>query len=256
MDTFDTLAPQLQKRIDDAFNIAEQETPREKQLSTDATEPSIPLSSIPSALQLLRLPPDNADVLSAFQQSASAWGDNTDSNSVSLGDWRSICAILVQNQEQEYPESDGIGPGGGFLVSSDVDMDASDDDADVFEPEDDDGSEADEYVDRPGPSSKRRTRRARAGSPESDDSTPPALTARQKQTCLTTFSLFFPACASESDLTHQKLRITEVQSAAKLLGEKLTAEDIVEMLAVFSTSPDQTMSLEDFETMMVKAGLV
>jgi len=50
--------------------------------------------------------------------------------------------------------------------------------------------------------------------------------------------------------------IADIQRVAKLLKEKITAEDMLEMLDVFSTSPDKSMGLEDFERMMVAAKLV
>jgi len=80
------------------------------------------------------------------------------------------------------------------------------------------------------------------------------LTARQQKTCLTTFALFFPE-ASEQDLPFQRIMIKDIQRVAKLLGEKIKAEDVVEMVNMFSTSADKSMSLDDFGRMMVAARL-
>jgi len=48
----------------------------------------------------------------------------------------------------------------------------------------------------------------------------------------------------------------DIIRVAELLKEKIKAEEITEMLAAFSTVPDISMSLADFERMMVVAGMV
>ena len=68
---------------------------------------SISLSSIPSALQLLDLPPDDSEVLSVFKNAASGWtsdsitsfeGLNPQEKFVSREDWRSVCAVLLEHR--------------------------------------------------------------------------------------------------------------------------------------------------------------
>ncbi|KAJ3898375.1 hypothetical protein F5879DRAFT_909987 [Lentinula edodes] len=251
----------------------------------------IPLSSIPTALQLLDLPPDDEQVLAIFRNAASGWdnhdGSRTDDNlAVTRADWRAVCTILLEPGVGDDGMADGSrrqsgSPGGdGEYVEEDVedDVDMQYDD----EPESDDDYE-------PGPSSAtnfksrstrrhtpatskvsvagRRTRGTRfktaetdsdAGEDTDDDqerthSRTKRLTARQKATCLEAFRLFFPD--AKDDLPTRRILLADIQRVAKLLGEKLKAEEMLEMLEVFSTTPDKSMDLQDFERMMIEAKL-
>lgn len=217
----------------------------------DASQiPNIPISSIPSALQLLDLPPDDEQVLNIFRQAASGWDEGASAStelSISLGDWRAVCGILLEHHAQEYADSDGdaisrpVSDPGSDYQEGDVDMDPDDDDDDYME-------EA---------SSRRRTRttaRTRESDSDSDSTMPKQLTKRQKQTCLENYALFFPDVTPE-DLPRQKLMIADIQRVSKLLNEKLKAEEIIEMLEIFSSAPDKSMNLSDFERMMITAKL-
>ncbi|KAG7443045.1 uncharacterized protein BT62DRAFT_935364 [Guyanagaster necrorhizus] len=219
----------------------------------DASQiPNIPISSIPSALQLLDLPPDDEQVLTIFRQAASGWDEGaivSTELSVSLDDWRAVCAILLEHYAQEYTDSDGdaisrpVSDPGSDYQAVDVDMEESDNASD------------DDYLDS-APSRRRTRTAARACDSDSDsDSTKPKqLTERQKQTCLETFALFFPNATPE-DLPRQKIMTGDIQRVAKLLNEKLKAEEIIEMLENFSSAPDKSMTLADFECMMITAKL-
>ncbi|KAF8823953.1 hypothetical protein HHX47_DHR9000464 [Lentinula edodes] len=232
----------------------------------------IPLSSIPTALQLLDLPPDDEQVLAIFRNAASGWdnhdGSRTDDNlAVTRADWRAVCTILLEPGVGDDGMADGSrrqsgSPGGdGEYVEEDVedDVDMQYDD----EPESDDDYE-------PGPSSatnfksrstrrptpatskvsvaggKRRTRGTRLKTAETDsdagedtdddqertNSRTRRLTARQKATCLEAFRLFFPD--AKDDLPTRRILLADIQRVAKLLGEKLKAEEVIELQLIFN----------------------
>ena len=151
----------------------------------------------------------------------------------------------------------------------------SDDDQDPYQQESDEAEEEeDEYIDPDlaASSSRRRRRGAASGNArsrrrnsdsseyesdddfETDSGKSKPLTFRQKQTCLSAFALFFPDIDLD-ELPNKRIMIKDLQRVAGLLKEKLKAEEMVEMLETFSTQPDKSMSLEDFEKMMIAARL-
>ncbi|KAJ7085408.1 hypothetical protein B0H15DRAFT_923429 [Mycena belliarum] len=214
----------------------------------------IPLAAVPAALQRLDLPPDDEQVLLVFKNAAAGWKSSTnrpdeigeaDALFVSRDDWRSVCAVLLEHHAEEYAESEGaVGAG------SVEDQDEYQDPSDAAEE-----SDSDEYTEEPSTSRRRAraTRRARSSSSSpSPISTPKKLTSRQTKACLETYALFFPS-ASESELPQQRLLIKDVQRVSTLIGDKLKGDEIIEMLAEFSTSPDKSMSFADFGSMMVAA---
>ncbi|KAK0221818.1 hypothetical protein IW262DRAFT_1376294 [Armillaria fumosa] len=227
-----------------------EDDPDEAEEEIDASQiPNIPISSILSALQLLDLPPDDEQVLTIFRQAASGWDEGASAStelSVSMDDWRAVCAILLEHHAQEYADSDGdafsrpVSDPGSDYQEGDVDMEDDDDD---------------DYVEEAP--SRRRTRtttRTRDSDSDSDSTMPKQLTKRQKQTCLENFALFFPDVTPE-DLPRQKIMIADIQRVSKLLNENLKAEEIIEMLENFSSAPDKSMNLSDFERMMITAKL-
>ncbi|KAK7029937.1 hypothetical protein R3P38DRAFT_2524404 [Favolaschia claudopus] len=281
-DSFAVLPEYLQRRIDKAFDSC---IPSKESTSTDSgggfigggflveeSEPAtqIPLSAIPEALQQLDLPPDDEQVLQVFENAASGWqlaadqseaaGSGDGEQYVSRDDWRSVCSVLLEHRAEEYEDSD------------EMDVDAAPDQADDFDQEDapddeyeeneepEEDSDSDEYVDESPSKSRRsaRSKKTRRRSPSSDSSdsssTPKKLTPRQQKTCLDTYALFFPD-ASEADLPTQRVTMADVQRLTKLIGDKLKAEEILDMLGEFSTAPDKSMSFENFQTMMLSAKL-
>jgi hypothetical protein len=203
------------------------------------------LGLIPAALQRLDLPPDDPDVLAVFRNAASGW---TSSSLNSLGishstetyvdrdDWRSVCAVLLEGRA---PELDN-----GKSLSN------SPSSAQMDEEDDEDASMTDDYVDDKSPShsdreqedsdedyreasvrnSRRRGNRTTGGkrflSPPSRLSEKPGQpTSRQRQTCLSTFGLFFPEVPS-LELSKQKIMVADIQRVAKLLGEKIKADEV------------------------------
>ena len=111
---------------------------------------AIPLSSIPTALQILDLQPDDEDVLAVFQNAATGWGDSNrvspqDEDTspqdalVSRRDWRAVCAALLDTgpSQTDMLPSDDHAPIGG--------VDASVEDLSDLTPD-----SAEEYVDSTG----------------------------------------------------------------------------------------------------------
>jgi len=60
----------------------------------------------------------------------------------------------------------------------------------------------------------------------------------------------------DGELDCQKIMIKDVTRVANLLKEKIKAEEIIEMLDAFSTSPDKSMNLQDFARMMIATKLI
>lgn len=187
-------------------------------------------------LQRLDLPPDT-DVLAIFENAASGWRGKEmgGEEGVSRKDWRAVCAILFEDptntgmrSEQQSGSSDELG-----LGSDDDD----DNDDDLYENEEADGEEdaADsDYgpvansIKHPLPKSRGRARQKPGKSSSSERSSSPklyTLTLRQKKDARMAFALFFPQ-VQEKDLDKQRLKIKDVAAAAKLLKEKLTAEEV------------------------------
>ena len=236
---------------------------------------SIPLSSIPTALELLGLPPDDEEVLAVFQNAASGWGKSSDgSRNVSRKDWRAVCAALLEGEDEGESSNDRLSP---FHSENAVPNDEEDDsgtdgdeyrmsiDGDTSEPEASD----EEYQDDK-PASRTTLNRSRSELNAKLD--PGQLSAKQRAGCREDFARFFPDMPDEQ-LDSQKIMIKDVTRVANLLKEKIKAEEvrppysfellvnaifpqIIEMLEAFSTSPDKSMNLQDFERMMIATKLM
>ncbi|KAI9444274.1 hypothetical protein H4582DRAFT_1078814 [Lactarius indigo] len=251
----------------------------------------IPLSRIPHALQLLDLPPDDDEVLAVFRNAATGWGNdhisalrstrrgrNTVTTSeegdeteerVSLRDWRAVCAALMDDGGDEEGEKEGD------------DVDIEDEDAGDIDQNSSSGlgeSSSDEYHDtsavaksrkRPRKSTsastpdhkeprKTRSRKTQSATPRRGDSISERaaveITPRQRRECLQAFLLFFPG-VPEDVAKLRRLGVRELSAAATVLNEKIKTEEVIEMLDTFSTSPDKTMGLSEFEKMMVATRL-
>jgi len=220
----------------------------------------ISLSLIPSALQLLDLPPDDSEVLSVFRNAASGWTscsitsfENLDPQEkfVSKEDWRSVCAVLLEHRNSEISNNEHLPK-----MSQDGELDSADyiDSESGADPE----SSSDEYVEhhiniRPRKRVQDQHRQSRLARPPLPlDMARPS--SRQMETCLKTFALFFPEVPRHK-LADHRIMIKDVQRIAKLLGEKIKAEEMVEMLSTFSTSPDKSVGFGDFSRIMVIAEL-
>lgn len=126
--------------------------------------------------------------------------------------------------------------------------------------------------------SSRKAARSLSNSDSEDDDNPRPrpLTARQRLESRRAFALIFPD-VPDAQLDTQRIMIKDITRVAKLLKEKIAADEvsplqppvlptlvtddrclwtqIMEMLAMFSTSADKSMSLQDFERMMLSAKL-
>jgi len=280
-DSFDNLPRTTQRRIDKVFDAIASSAPPEPhngvhgeqlpvyhedtaggflldvELGPDLSKGSIPshipFSLVSDALRRLNLPTNDDQILSVFRNAASGWisATNTiDENHVSTDgmisrdDWRSVCAVLLEYADDQV---EGRSSDGSVYENFD-DLDGSEGSDYVSNGEESD----DDYQDE-GPTQSRgpRSRRTSCGLGAEEDT----LTKQQQEACLEAYSLFFPSIPL-TDLPNKNIMIKDIQRVAKLLGEKVTAEETIEMLEAFSSSPDKSVSLVDFSRMLVAAKLV
>ncbi|KAG1738138.1 uncharacterized protein EDB91DRAFT_1347721 [Suillus paluster] len=223
---------------------------------------SISLSSVPAALQRLGLPPDDEEVLSVFQNAASGWGAGLDGSSeVNRKEWRAVCAALLEAEDGEESddgrpasvhsetaalsgqEEDGGPDSDEYRMS--VDEDASEPEASDEESQDDGPAVSRSH--KPRNSSESAITDARLGAGQ--------LSAKQKAECREDFARFFPD-VPDTELDRQKIMIKDITRVANVLKEKIKAEEIIEMLEAFTSSPDKSISLQDFERMMIATKLI
>ncbi|KAF8634857.1 hypothetical protein AX17_004105 [Amanita inopinata Kibby_2008] len=220
------------------------------------TPDRIPLRVVPEALRRLNLPSNDQQVLSVFRNAASGWSSATNNVGCASGglisreDWRSVCSVLYEHRAEE-PASDYDVQNGDF---DEEESDEYHDSASHASSED----SVDEYFGERA-SLARRHRTRMHHSPSDSHSEPSRqgdnLTKRQKDVCMDAFALFFPSTPL-NELPNQKIMIKDIQRVANILGEKLKMEEIIEMLEVFSSSPEKIMNLADFSRMMAAAKLV
>ncbi|KAG6330615.1 hypothetical protein ID866_8475 [Astraeus odoratus] len=239
------------------FLVPEEGEPSHVRDST-AVESYIPLTSVPHALSLLSLEPDD-EVLAVFRNAATGWGARTaDSEGVNRKDWRAVCAVLLEDRN---------GPGERAPENADFEMDEdSGSEGDEYElsslsSEQGEGS-SDEY--KTGGSSTVKSKQARSESRRSPSKASFGskldtvhLTAEQKAQCREDFARFFPSTA-DAQLDIQRITAQEVINAANLLKEKLKPEEasIRQRRASVSRSSDGSMTIEDFERMIVQLKMV
>ncbi|KAF9788703.1 hypothetical protein BJ322DRAFT_1106673 [Thelephora terrestris] len=245
----------------------------------------IPISLIPIALQILDLPPDDEQVLLVFKNAASGWTSGTASTRgssrtaeptedvVSLRDWRAVCSVLLEPdvQDDEFDEEDeGIDRDMDLRMSDGVAENSAgsseeyvesgpEGDPDEQYPDDGDDDYSDTPARRPTRSTRRRSTRANKGIGESDGSDVEIknkpLTARQKDVSRQAFAMFLSSSA-DGDSEKQRITISDLVRVSKELNEKITYDQMVEMMSLISTSQDKmSVSLADFGRMMVDAKL-
>jgi hypothetical protein len=187
---------------------------------------ALPLSRVPGALVRLGLPPDDPDVLRVLANAAAGWGADADpgaerEKAVLRRDWRAVCAVLMDGADPGMDEGEGDESG-----ESDAYV-GSDADADEGEAMDVDASgDEDEYGPR-----VRRTRtkgKGKARADDSDDDTDDgALSAHQAAEVRRAFGLFFAAAGDDPDgADGRRLGVREIDAAARVLKEQITAEDV------------------------------
>lgn len=206
----------------------------------------IPLTLVPTALQLLDLQPDDEDVFAVFRNAASGWEGRGAAKDdahlvISRKDWRAVCAALLDtggpDHDADDADMDDLGDGPNEDDSSEEYVESQDDEEPV-----DDGSD-EEYQDggfirsksarkTRGSKGKGRTRTApRSSSPLGSDiseelsSAPRRITARQKAESRRAFAMLF-SDVPDGDLDKQRIMIKDVARVAALLKEKLTAEEV------------------------------
>jgi len=210
----------------------------------DSNEPThIPLTLIPTALQILDLPPADEEVLAVFENAARGWGGAQASigeRGVSRKDFRAVCAALLpegEDQEDDTDGGDGSVDEGEGVEESEFQQDGEDFEEESSPSADED---SDEYTSGKGKARvkavpKSRTRgkkRKRVDSTDiSDDDGPIRITPRQKAECRKAFALFFPD-VPESELDSQRIMIKDIVRVAGLLREKIKAEEVRKMFVM------------------------
>lgn len=265
LNLFSSLPRRVQRVIDDAFNITHpglrpskrRKISVEPNSSEDRTPSQIPLDAVPTALQRLDLPPDDEEVLSVFRNASSGWASsehapppsNSEAQSrfISREDWRAVCAVLLENRPgaRDRPDEDEYDVGGSSdeYVVDDDDVNSEGEEISGARSE----TSEDEYLDGPRTSSRRRKGKLREEPEVSFDELKAQardLTHRQRRTCLDTYALFFPH-VSASELADQRIAIKDIQRVAKLLNEKLKAEEVGRLFFPVIHPSDQTLDVGD-----------
>ena len=206
------------------------------------TPDQILLDLIPPALQRLDLPPDDPEVLAVFRNAASGWISaslntldisHSAKTYVSRDDWRSVCAVLLENRASEFEGGELLNFPNLAQMDEEDDEDASMTDdyvEDKSSSQSDLEEDSDEEYQEAGRNSRHRgnctTGSKRPFSPPqllSEKSGQPS--SRQRQTSLNTFALFFPEVPLP-ELSKQKIMVADIQRVAKLLGEKIKADEV------------------------------
>jgi len=219
------------------------------------------LSLIPTALQILDLPPDDEEVLLVFKNAASGWTSGPASarrssgvtgpteEVVSLRDWRAVCSVLLESdaqdggfEDEEYGidqdgdarMSDGLVEDSGGSSEEYVESDPGGDSEDQY-PED--GNYSDTPAKLSMRSDRRRSIRANKDLDESDEEDidikkKRPLAARQKETSRQAFALFFPP-STDADLENQRITISDLVRVSKELNEKITYDQVRRLLLAF-----------------------
>jgi hypothetical protein len=239
-DVYPTLPRHIRLKIDDAFQDFSEVVSDAESAPVDSGggflvdepqgEKRLTLIAVPNALDRLGLAglvvDRDGEVMAVFRQASSGWDDTQDSaaqdssGSLGLDDWRSVCAVLLEHHAEEYQESDGSNLGDEDVYMADPD--------EVEQPDYDDGDSDDEYIDdRPR---VRRTRNTRSKARRHSDSSLSSLPdeediERVRQVCENAFALFLPEVPPEL-LLQQRIMMKDIQRVAKLLGEKISAEEV------------------------------
>jgi hypothetical protein len=216
----------------------------------------IPLSEIPRALNLLDLFPDD-DIMGVFKNASTGWGaQNACNDGVGRKDWRAVCAALLEGEHGDGSDEENA------VADEDIEMDAdSGPDSDEYEMEELSGDTeeglSDEYEEPNMATRAKKSQKVPQKTPTKNRETEISkrLSESQKAQCRQEFSRFFPH-VSDNELDRQRIMIKDITRVADLLKENLKTEDILEMLGAFSTLPDKSMNLADFERMLILTKLV
>jgi len=219
--------------------------------SSPDSDSHIPLSLIPTALQILDLPPDDEQVLLVFKNAASGWTSGpastrrslgsagTTEETVSLRDWRAVCSVLLEPGIQDGgvdDEDNGIDQDGVRRMLDELAEDSGGSSEEYVESDpggDSDGQypDDDNYSDTQATrSTRRRSTRANKGFEEIDEEDLEVkknrpLTTRQKETSRQAFALFFPPSA-DANLEERRITISDLVRVSKELNEKITYDQV------------------------------
>jgi hypothetical protein len=207
----------------------------------------IPMTHIPTALQLLGLQSNDEESLSVFRKAASGWTHsishsrpNSQSERelvVSREDWRAVCAVLLEPGSRDGGEGGGLGEGPSDLaLHSDMnDESEPDEESDEYQYEDEpfagESSDEEEDSDEEYTNNRRTKFKSLRNShvhslSSSSGQTSRTLTPHQSLECRRAFALFFDVEADSEELEKKKITIKEISSTATLLKEKLRAEEV------------------------------
>lgn len=234
----------------------------EDEQDKDAVEQAhtrIPLSLIPTALQMLDLQPDDEDVLAVFRNAAQGWDTSGRSASIPSGelfvqrrDWHAVCAALlepVDDQKEDEDEDVEMGDAsrqpaeGSSSDSGDEYQEAGDSESPGYD--EDAGDSDDDYQESSRTTGKgkhngkqkasttlegrTRSRKRSVDSDGGDDEDAgeavQRISPRQKKECRRMYALFFPD-VEDKDLDSRRLMIKDITRVAKVLKEKITAEEV------------------------------
>ena len=246
--------------------------------SSPDSDSYIPLSLIPTALQILDLPPDDDQVLLVFKNAASGWTSGPASarrttraagpteEAVSLRDWRAVCSVLLEpdaqaagvdeeddrmDQDNDARMSDGLVEDSGGSSEEYVESDPG---SNSDDPDPGDDNYSDIPAKRSTRSTRRKSGRTNKGFDESDEEDVEIkknrpLTARQKEASRQAFALFFPSSV-DVDLEKQRITISDLVRVSKELNEKITYDQVRRFHWYFGTHWSLTASLVQMVEML------
>lgn len=252
---FAALPKTLQAKIDDAFNsqspqtvsetcspfadaeaggggfLVEDAVVDEAQGNKTIASACISLASIPAALELLELPPDDRQILAVFRDAAeSDHEDDSDEHgaddgkelTVSRGQWRAVCAVLLEGSSPSPSQSESGDDSEPYVASDDSDRQDQGQDKYQYDDDDDAGDDSDgEYTGHAASASKL----AKSSKGTKWSKKPSAL--RNSQASLDAFALFFPSIPRDSDvLKEKKIMLKDLQAAMKRAGDKYKGDEV------------------------------
>lgn len=211
----------------------------------------IPLSLIPTALQILDLPPDDEQVLLVFKNAASGWSTSPASarsssriagpteGVVSLRDWRAVCSVLLEPDGQDggvRGEDEGMNREGDVRMSDEFAEESEGSGEEYVESDSggdsDDPYPDDNYSDTPAKrhtrSAKKRNNNANRDSDESEDvetQKNKPLTVRQKEASRQAFNMFLSS-TDDGDLEKRRITISDLVRVSQELNEKITYDQV------------------------------
>ncbi|KAH9822542.1 hypothetical protein DFH28DRAFT_949001 [Melampsora americana] len=213
---------------------------------------TIPVESIPEALKLLGLPYKNSDILEVFEQAASSDEDESGSHRrwVRRRQFTRVCAALMADSgsvagDQDASEEPASGSDTSFVAPTSRNKRRKNGQSKTTNKSDHNSTDDESFippseseVHATGKARSRTTRRSRTKKEEDDDNS----------NVLQTFQLFFP----ESDQRDRTaITFPDIRRITDELGEKMTDDEIQEMLDYASRTNDSCVDLPAFERVLM-----